>query len=171
MKRYILPVILLSLLIASNLYSARIKIAKICYVNTRKLLSAHPATRYIIKEIMQTRNKYKSEIQSLEKEVKELENQVKNNANKLSQSEIRSILTKMEAKKEALNYKISKRNNELREIQRTKLKPAYRKILLDIKKYANSLGYNIVIDARFVLIGARDLDITDQLKRIFMNKR
>lgn len=171
MKRIALPLLILISFISISVYAEKVKIAKICYVNTNALLKVHPASRNVIKELQETRNKYQNEINSLENEVKNLENKVKNDGPNMSQSELRSLTTKLEAKKEALNDRITKRNNELQEIQRKKLQPVYKQILEDIKKYASSLGYNIVIDSRYVLIGAPDLDITSDLKRIFMNKR
>jgi outer membrane protein len=171
MKRIIIFSISLSLLLFVNhIFSARIKIAKICYVNTQELLKVHPSSRNIISKIQNIRNKYKNEIQNLEKEIKELENKVKNQGPNMSQSDLRTLLTQIEAKKESLNDGIAKRNSEIRKLQKKELEPVYKQILEDIRKYASSLGYNIVLDSRYVLIGAPDLDITEDLKRIFMKK-
>jgi Skp family chaperone for outer membrane proteins len=165
-KTFILSILILTL--SFPLFANRNKIAKICYVNTEELLEAHPLSRNVIAEMKSVHRQFASEIAKLTNEVRELEKKVQAN---VSQNELRTILAKLEAKKEALNDEISKRNKKLFDLKKNKLQPVYKQILEDIKKFASSLGYNLVIDSRYILIGVPDLNITEELKRIFLSRR
>lgn len=162
--------ILITLIFTANITSG-ITLSKVCYVNLQALLEVHPASRSAIAEMNRVRQKYKKQIKTLEKEVRQLEKKAQSSGSSMSSNDLRELLTKLEAKKEALNDEISRRNKELSKLQRQKLQPVYEQILKDIKRYAESLGYNIVIDSRFVLIGTPELDLTEALKRIFKNRR
>ncbi len=168
-KHYLILIITFTLFLTAPVFTA-VKLAKICYVNTQTILEFHPASRNIMAEMKQIKTRFKSELEALEREIRDLEQKIKTEGPRASQNELRSLYSTLETKKEALNDGINRRNEELTRIQKNKLQPVYQQILEDIKKYASSQGYNIVIDSRYILIGSPDLDITEALKKYFMSR-
>ena len=121
-------------------------------------------------KISKIHDSHKSEILSKEKKIKEKEEEFNNQKNLLNQDEIKKKLD--EINKLIKDYQIFR--NDLKKKITIEKKKYSKEILLILNplltKYVDSNNISLVIEKKDVLVGAKSLDITNNILSIFNEK-
>ena len=140
------------------------------YLDVQFIIDNSNLGKFYKLEISKIHDSHKSEILSKEKKIKEKEEEFNNQKNLLNQDEIKKKLD--EINKLIKDYQIFR--NDLKKKITIEKKKYSKEILLILNplltKYVDSNNISLVIEKKDVLVGAKSLDITNNILSIFNEK-
>ena len=147
-----------------------ISITNLAYLDVQYIIDNSNLGKFYKLEISKIHDSHKSEILSKEKKIKEKEEEFNNQKNLLNQDEIKKKLD--EINKLIKDYQIFR--NDLKKKITIEKKKYSKEILLILNplltKYVDSNNISLVIEKKDVLVGAKSLDITNNILSIFNEK-
>ena len=147
-----------------------ISITNLAYLDVQYIIDNSNLGKFYKLEINKIHDSHKSEILSKEKKIKEKEEEFNNQKNLLNQDEIKKKLD--EINKLIKDYQIFR--NDLKKKITIEKKKYSKEILLILNplltKYVDSNNISLVIEKKDVLVGAKSLDITNNILSIFNEK-
>lgn len=158
MKKLLTLILVLVPLFAFSLKEG--KIIKIGYVNIQKALKSYSHGKRAVDFLKNLKESYAKKKNEMESELKKLEKELEMKSKNLTEKEVRAYLTQIESKRQELEIFVKNANLDIEKKEREMLKPLYQKILSTIKTEAQRLGYNFIIDSKYVLVADPELDLT-----------
>lgn len=160
------PFILVFLLPVFLGAQSQTKLIKIGYIDIQKVLKNYPDGKKVLDYLKSLKDSYEKKKTEMENEIKRLEKELENKSKDLSENQVRDYLTQIESGRQELEIFVRNANNDIDKKEKEMLKPVYEKILTTIKEEAPKLGFNFIIDSRYVLVADPELDITDLILKI-----
>jgi outer membrane protein len=157
-KKLTVAIVSLSSIIASNVYSADVKIG---FVETRKVIESSMAHTDIMSQVQKKNEEFRDEVQKSEAILKKKYQELETKKNALSQDAV-----------DKKNEEISKEVAELQKKsygQHSSLEDAYRnatQLVVDkaneiVKQHAEKNGYNAILEKAAAVYSDNSLDVTD----------
>ena len=167
MKSYKL-IIIISLLFI--LISEKINAEQIVYINMEKIMKASKAGKQIMNKIAKSNEKNINKFKNIEDDLIKQEQDLISKKNVLSENEFKSKLENL--KKEISEYR-AKRQNVIQESTKKRVQASAefsQKIKPILGDYAAKNNIGIIVQKKNIIMGKKELDITDDILKIVDEK-
>lgn len=135
---------------------------KLAYVDLSKLFDGYAKTKEFDALLAGKEKSYEAERDKKVKEIKQLQDKY----SLLSEKEKENKRTEIESKVKSLEDFDKQEQSKLLKEREDKLKEIFKDIEVAIKQYAEAQGYTLVLNERFMLYGAANLDITGNVAEV-----
>jgi len=150
--------------------SSTTKIIKLGYIDLQKVIKTYPEGKKVLDFLKNQRDTYENTKTQMENDIKKLEGELESKSKELSEMQVRDYLAQIEAKRQELEIFINNANKDLEKKEKEMLTPVYQKVLETIRTESPNLGFNFIIDYKYVLIADPELDITEKIIKILEGK-
>ena len=142
----------------------------IYFIDLNFILNNSSAGKKINDQIQSTRKKLNSEFNNFKKTVEEKKTKLVNQKTILAREEYEKKILSLENEITKFNLDISKRQDELLNIQKKSRIQFTEEIKVILKEYAENNTIDLLVKKENILIGKSELDITKDIFKIFDNK-
>ena len=142
----------------------------IYFIDLNFILNNSSAGKKINDQIQSTRKKLNSEFNNFKKTVEEKKTKLVNQKTILAREEYEKKILSLENEITKFNLDISKRQDELLNIQKKSRIQFTEEIKVILQEYAENNTIDLLVKKENILIGKSELDITKDIFKIFDNK-
>lgn len=146
------------------------KLVKIGYIDIQKTLRTYAEGKKAVDFLKTLKESYEKKKTEMEEEIKKTEKELETKARDLTEAQVRDYLAQIESKRQELEIFVRNANADKDKKEREMLSPLYEKILAVIKEEAARLGFNFVVDSKYVLVADPELDLTDAIIKALEQK-
>ena len=149
---------------------SKINAEQIVYINMEKIMKQSKAGKHIIDEISKTNEKNINKFKKIEEDLKKQEQDLISKKNVISQNEFQTKLDNL--KKKISEYR-SKRQNIIQESTKKRVQASAefsQKIKPILGDYAAKNNISIIVQKKNIIMGKKELDITDDVLKIVDEK-
>tara|TARA_B110000444_G_C18524508_1_gene448184 strand:- start:139 stop:657 length:519 start_codon:yes stop_codon:yes gene_type:complete len=167
MKKKLLIIILFLFLSLNETVNAQ---NNIYFIDLNFILNNSSAGKKINDQIQSARKKLNSEFNNFKKTVEEKKTKLVNQKTILAREEYEKKVLSLENEITKFNLDISKKQDELLNIQKKSRIQFTEEIKVILKEYAEKNTIDLLVKKENILIGKSELDITKDIFKIFDNK-
>ena len=149
---------------------SKINAEQIVYINMEKIMKQSKAGKHIIDKISKSNEKNINKFKKIEEDLKKQEQDLISKKNVISQNEFQTKLDNL--KKKISEYR-SKRQNIIKESTKKRVQASAefsQKIKPILGDYAAKNNISIIVQKKNIIMGKKELDITDDVLKIVDEK-
>ena len=161
-------IIFLFILLLFNI--SKINAEQIVYINMEKIMKQSKAGKHIIDKISKSNEKNINKFKKIEEDLKKQEQDLISKKNVMSQNEFQ---TKLDDLKKKISEYRSKRQNIIQESTKKRVQASAefsQKIKPILGDYAAKNNISIIVQKKNIIMGKKELDITDDVLKIVDEK-
>ena len=150
--------------------TSKINAEQIVYINMEKIMKQSKAGKHIIDKISKSNEKNINKFKKIEEDLKKQEQDLISKKNVISQNEFQTKLDNL--KKKISEYR-SKRQNIIQESTKKRVQASAefsQKIKPILGDYAAKNNISIIVQKKNIIMGKKELDITDDVLKIVDEK-
>ena len=140
---------------------------KIAFIDLNYIFLNSNAGKNLNLQIKEQKNNLDTEIKNFRKEIDEKKSLISAQKNVLSQSEYEKKILDLENNVKEINLKISQKNRDLSIFKSQAEKKFFEKLNIIVEKYSISNSINLILKKENLLMGKKNLDITEDIFKIF----
>ena len=140
---------------------------KIAFIDLNYIFLNSNAGKNLNLQIKEQKENLDLEIKNFKKEIDEKKNLITTQKNVLSQSEYEKKVFDLENNIKEINLKISQKNRDLSMFKSKAEKQFFKKLNIIVEKYSISNSINLILKKENLLMGKKNLDITEDIFKIF----
>ena len=149
---------------------SKINAEQIVYINMEKIMKQSKAGKHIIDKISKSNEKNINKFKKIEEDLKKQEQDLISKKNVISQNEFQ---TKLDNLKKKISVYRSKRQNIIQESTKKRVQASAefsQKIKPILGDYAAKNNISIIVQKKNIIMGKKELDITDDVLKIVDEK-
>tara|TARA_Y100000591_G_C21796941_1_gene679874 strand:+ start:889 stop:1410 length:522 start_codon:yes stop_codon:yes gene_type:complete len=140
---------------------------QIAFIDLNYIFLKSNAGKKLNLQIKEQKNSLDTEIKNFKKDIDEKKNLISAQKNVLSQSEYEKKILDLEKNVEEINLKISQKNKDLSIFKLKAEKKFFKKLNIIVEEYSISNSINLILKKENLLMGKKNLDITEDIFKIF----
>lgn len=150
-----------------SFYNSSQSAEKIAFIDLNYIFLNSNAGKNLNLQINKQKKNLDLEITNFRKQIDEKKNSISAQKNVLSKSEYEKKIIDLENNVKEINLKISQKNKDLSIFKSKAEKKFFEKLNIIVEKYSISNSINLILKKENLLMGKKNLDITEDIFKLF----